>query len=136
PRTFMNDSGRAVIAVMTFYKIGLENVLVVADEVQLPLGRIRIRPAGSAGGHNGLKSGIEQVGSEFARLRLGGDRGEPEWDLSDRVLSRFPPEELEIVTPMIARAADAAETFVHDGVYVAMNRFNAAGDNLKPETTE
>ena len=133
PKTFMNLSGQAVSGVMAFYKIQPADVLVVVDEVQLPLGKLRLRRSGSAGGHNGLKSVIEHVGTDFPRLRIGVDRGDRNWDLADRVLSRFPADEREIVDAAIARAADAAETFVSDGVELAMNRFNAAGDNLKSE---
>jgi PTH1 family peptidyl-tRNA hydrolase len=133
PRTYMNDSGRAVLAVMTFYKIQPMDVLVVVDEVQLPLGKLRLKPSGSAGGHNGLKSVIEHVGPNIPRLRIGIDRGDPEWDLSDRVLSRFPSIERDIVTRAISRAADAVESFLLDGVFIAMNKFNAASDNLQSE---
>ena len=133
PRTFMNLSGQAVQAVMAFYKILPADVLVIVDEVQLPLGKLRLRPSGSAGGHNGLKSVIEHVGREFPRLRIGVDRGHPEWDLSDRVLSRFPAGERDIVDRAVARAADAVETYVADGLHLAMNRFNAEGDNLQSE---
>jgi len=133
PRTFMNHSGQAVQAVMAFYKILPADVLVIVDEAQLPLGKLRLRPFGSAGGHNGLKSVIEHVGPEFPRLRIGVDRGHPEWDLSDRVLSKFPPSERDVVDRAIARAADAVETYVTDGLHLAMNRFNVAGDNLQSE---
>jgi PTH1 family peptidyl-tRNA hydrolase len=128
PKTYMNDSGRAVGAVMAFYKIDPADVLIVVDEVQLPLGRLRLRPSGSAGGHNGLKSVIEHVGREFPRLRIGVDRGHPDADLSDRVLSKFPRSERDIVDRAIARAADAVEIFVADGLHVAMNRFNASDE--------
>ena len=133
PKTFMNLSGQAVSGVMAFYKIEPADVLVVVDEAQLPLGKLRLRRSGSAGGHNGLKSVIEHVATDFPRLRIGVDRGDRNWDLADRVLSRFPPDEQEIVDAAIARAADAVETFVKDGIELAMNRFNAAGDNLKSE---
>ncbi|MDO8795336.1 MAG: aminoacyl-tRNA hydrolase [Vicinamibacterales bacterium] len=133
PRTYMNDSGRAVSAMMTFWKILPQDVLVVVDEVQLPLGKLRIRSSGSAGGHNGLKSVIQHVGQGFPRLRIGVDRGHPDRDLSDRVLSRFPPHERQVVNLAVNRAADAAETFLSDGLQVAMNRFNMAGDNLPSE---
>jgi PTH1 family peptidyl-tRNA hydrolase len=129
PTTFMNDSGRAVNAIMSYYKMAPQDVLVVVDEAQLPLGRLRLRPSGSAGGHNGLKSVIEHVGSEFPRLRIGIDRGHRDWDLSDRVLSRFPPVERPAVDEAIQRAADAIEVWADFGIHVAMNRFNAAGDN-------
>jgi peptidyl-tRNA hydrolase, PTH1 family len=128
PKTYMNDSGRAVGAVMAFYKIDPADVLIVVDEVQLPLGRLRLRPSGSAGGHNGLKSVIDHVGREFPRLRIGVDRGHPDGDLSDRVLSKFPRSERDIVDRAIARAADAVEIFVADGLHVAMNRFNASDE--------
>jgi PTH1 family peptidyl-tRNA hydrolase len=133
PRTYMNDSGRAVSALMTFLKILPQDVLVVVDEVQLPLGKLRIRRSGSAGGHNGLKSVIQHVGQDFPRLRIGVDRGHPDWDLSDRVLSRFPTHEQPVVDLAIQRAADAAETFLSDGLQVAMNRFNVTGDNSQSE---
>jgi len=135
PKTYMNLSGQAVTAVMAYYKIRPADVLVVVDEAQLPLGKLRIRPSGSAGGHNGLKSVIEHVGVDFPRLRIGVDRGHPDWDLSDRVLSKFPPVERPIVEAAIGRAADAVETFLQEGVHVAMNRFNAPGDSLKSEVS-
>jgi PTH1 family peptidyl-tRNA hydrolase len=134
PRTYMNDSGRAVGAIMTFFKILPQDVLVVVDEVQLPLGKLRIRRTGSDGGHNGLKSVIQHVGRDVARLRIGVDRGHRDWDLSDRVLSKFPPNERPIVDLAITRAADAVEAFLNEGLQAAMNRFNVAGDNLPPET--
>ena len=133
PRTYMNNSGQAIAAVMAFYRIQPADVLVVVDEVQLPLGKLRLRPSGSAGGHNGLKSVIEHIGLEFPRLRIGVDRGHPDWDLSDRVLSKFPPTERTVVDAAINRAADAVEVFLTDGVHVAMNRFNATGDTQQSE---
>jgi PTH1 family peptidyl-tRNA hydrolase len=128
PRTFMNASGQAIQAVMTFYKVLPADVLVVVDEVQLPLGRLRIRRAGSAGGHNGLKSAIAHVGDGFPRLRIGVERGDRNWDLADRVLSRFAPTERAVVEAAIHRAADAVETFVEEGIEPAMNQFNALED--------
>jgi PTH1 family peptidyl-tRNA hydrolase len=128
PRTFMNASGEALQAVMTFYKVLPSDVLVVVDEVQLPLGRLRIRRAGSAGGHNGLKSAIAHVGDGFPRLRIGVERGDRNWDLADRVLSRFAPTERAVVEAAIQRAADAVETFIEEGIEPAMNRFNAPED--------
>ena len=116
PRTFMNDSGRAVSAVMAFYKIQPADVLIVVDEAQLPLGKLRARASGSAGGHNGLKSVIAHVGGEFPRLRIGVERGHPDWDLSDRVLSKFPRSERDVVDRAVKRAADAADTFITSGL--------------------
>ena len=125
PRTYMNDSGLAVSAVMAFYKIQPPDVLVIVDEAQLRLGKLRLKPSGSAGGHNGLKSVIEHVGTGFPRLRIGIDRGDRNWDLADRVLSRFLSGEREVIDVAIVRAADAVETFLREGIHVAMNRFNA-----------
>src|SRR3954452_221911 len=133
PKTFMNESGVAVSAVMAFYKIQPADVLIVVDEVQLPLGKLRLRWSGSAGGHNGLKSVIAHVGTDFPRLRIGVERGHPESVLRNHVLSKFPPSERDVVERAVGRAADAVETFVSDGLQVAMNRFNATDDNLKSE---
>jgi PTH1 family peptidyl-tRNA hydrolase len=137
PMTFMNASGEAVGGLLRYFKIDATDLLVVVDEAQLPLGKLRARARGSAGGHNGLKSVIAHVGEEFSRLRLGVGRG-PEIpggaqrDLADHVLSRFDVDERAEVDRMIARAADAAETFVTGGIAEVMNRFNG-GD---PATTE
>ena len=124
PQTFMNLSGDAVGRVAAFHKLEPADVLVVVDEVQLPLGRIRLRRSGSAGGHNGLKSIIQHIGTGFPRLRIGVGRGDPKWDLADHVLSRFGREEREAVAEAVTRAADAVEMFVDEGIEVAMNRFN------------
>jgi len=133
PKTFMNDSGLAVSAVMAFYKIQPSDVLVIVDEVQLPLGKLRLRRSGSAGGHNGLKSVIAHVGPEFPRLRIGVERGRPDSMLRHHVLSKFAPDERDVVERAVGRAADAVETFVSDGLQVAMNRFNMPGEPLQPE---
>ncbi len=133
PKTFMNESGLAVGAVMAFYRIQPPDVLVIVDEVQLPLGKLRLRWSGSAGGHNGLKSVIAHVGRDFPRLRIGVERGHPESMLRNHVLSRFPPGERGVVARAVSRAADAAETFVSEGVQVAMNRFNVDEDDLESE---
>jgi PTH1 family peptidyl-tRNA hydrolase len=129
PRTFMNESGLAVSAVMAFYKIQPADVLVIVDEIQLPLGKLRLRRSGSAGGHNGLKSVIQHIGQDFPRLRIGVERGHPESMLRNHVLSKFPASERDIVERAVNRAADAVETFVSDGLQVAMNRFNVTDDN-------
>ena len=128
PTTFMNLSGQAVRAVADYYRIEPADLLIVVDEVQLPLGRLRLRRSGSAGGHNGLKSVIEHVGIDFPRLRIGVERGDRRWDLADRVLSPFGAAEREAIDAAIERAADAAETFIDEGLEPAMNRFNAADD--------
>ena len=129
PLTFMNLSGHAVGDLLRFYKIELGGLLVIVDEVQLEVGRLRARARGSAGGHNGLKSLIDQLGTEeFARLRIGIGRGDARRDLADHVLARFEPEERPIVAEMVGRAADATELFVREGIGPVMNRFNRKED--------
>ncbi|HEX2454144.1 MAG TPA: aminoacyl-tRNA hydrolase [Vicinamibacterales bacterium] len=129
PLTFMNLSGHAVGELLRYFKIDLPDLLVVVDDINLELGRLRGRPAGSAGGHNGLKSLIGQLGTDqFARLRVGVGRGDARRDLGDHVLARFEPDERPVVAEAVGRAADAAETFVSDGIAVVMNRYNRKED--------
>jgi peptidyl-tRNA hydrolase, PTH1 family len=132
PLTFMNLSGQAVGELVRYFRIDPADVLVIVDEAQLPLGKLRARARGSAGGHNGLKSVIAHIGESFGRLRLGVGRGSGERNLADHVLAKFDKAERAEVERMIARAADAAETFVTDGIAAVMNQFNG-GD---PATTE
>jgi len=132
PLTFMNLSGQAVGELARYFKVDVPDVLIVVDEVQLPLGRLRARARGSAGGHNGLKSVIAHLGDDFSRLRIGVGRGEQQRDLADHVLSRFEKEEAPEVERMTTRAADAAEMFITSGIEAVMNAFNG-GD---PATTE
>jgi PTH1 family peptidyl-tRNA hydrolase len=132
PLTFMNLSGQAVGELARYFKIDAADLLVIVDEAQLPLGKLRARARGSAGGHNGLKSVIAHLGEEFGRLRLGVGRGEQQRILADHVLARFDKSEAADVERMIVRAADAAETFVTSGIAAVMNQFNG-GD---PATTE
>jgi peptidyl-tRNA hydrolase, PTH1 family len=125
PLTMMNASGFAVSDVARYFRVAVGDILVVADDVNLVLGRLRARPSGSAGGHNGFRSIIEQLGTaEFARLRVGVGRGDPRRDLADHVLSGFDPDERPVVVEAIARAADAGEMFVDGGIERVMNRFN------------
>ena len=128
PRTFMNASGEAVAAVTRYYGVDPEDVLIVVDEVQLPLGRLRLRRSGSDGGHNGLKSIINHISRDFPRLRIGVERGDRAQDLSDRVLARFSAAERDMIDRAVDRAADAVEMFVTEGLPVAMNRYNAPED--------
>jgi PTH1 family peptidyl-tRNA hydrolase len=135
PLTFMNLSGFAVSRLRQFFQVEPCDILVVVDEVALPLGRLRARARGSAGGHNGLKSLIEQLGTtEFPRLRIGVGRGDSRRDLADHVLSKFDRDERTTIQAAILRAADAAEMFISDGVERVMNTFNAATDNTQEET--
>ena len=129
PLTFMNRSGEAVAALVRYYDIAGSDLLVVVDEVALPFGRLRARPRGSAGGHNGLKSIADRLGTtEFARLRLGVGRGDARRNLADHVLSKFEPDERPALDEFITRAADAAEMFAVTDIATVMNAYN-------PETT-
>ncbi len=126
PQTFMNLSGEAVGEAARFYKVPPEHVIVVSDEVSLPLGKLRVRPKGSAGGHNGLKSIIAHLGSDaFPRIRLGvGAPPHPDYDMADWVLSVFRNQDLEDMLSVSDRAAEAVITYITDGPERAMNRFN------------
>jgi len=130
PMTFMNLSGQAVGELVRYFKIDLEDLLIVVDEVQLPLGKLRARAHGSAGGHNGLKSAIAHLGPEFPRLRVGvgrgpdGPDGKARRDLADHVLARFDADEADEAIRMTARAADASEMFITSGIEAVMNAYN------------
>jgi len=129
PLTFMNNSGEAAGELMRYFRIELSDLLVVVDDVELPLGKLRARAGGSAGGHNGLKSIIAHLGQDFARLRVGVGRGSedrPRRELADHVLARFDASERAEVERMTARAADAAEMFITSGIAMVMNRFNGS----------
>lgn len=127
PLTFMNLSGRAVAALVRYYRFDIGDVLIVTDDVNLPLGRLRARRGGSDGGHNGLRSVIELLGTpRVARLRIGVDRVDRRRDLAGHVLARFDRSELEVMAPAVRSAGDAAEVFVAEGIDVVMNRFNRA----------
>lgn len=124
PLTFMNRSGDAVAALTRYFDTALDDLLVVVDDVDLPFGRMRARGRGSAGTHNGLRSVVDRIGTEFPRLRLGVGRGDARRDLADHVLSRFEPDETAQLESFIARAADAAEMFAADGISKVMNVYN------------
>jgi PTH1 family peptidyl-tRNA hydrolase len=125
PQTFMNRSGYAVSRFAGYHNIAPSDILVVLDDVDLPLGRIRVRARGSAGTHNGLKSVVEQLGTtEFPRMRLGVGRGDARRDLADYVLAKFDPAEQPEVDRLITRAADAAQMFIVEGIQKVMNTYN------------
>ncbi|HEY7187076.1 MAG TPA: aminoacyl-tRNA hydrolase [Vicinamibacterales bacterium] len=125
PLTFMNNSGDVVAALSHYFDIAVGDLVVVVDEAALPLGRLRARAHGSAGGHNGLKSVIARLGTkEFSRLRLGVGRGDGRRDLADHVLSTFDAGERADVESLITRAADAAEMFAAEGIVKVMNVYN------------
>ena len=126
PQTFMNLSGDAVAQAARFYKIPPEHVIVVSDEISLPIGKLRIRTKGSAGGHNGLKDIIAKLGTDaFPRIRIGvGAPPHPDYDMADWVLSSFKNQDAEDMLAAAARAAQAAQCYITQGADRAMNRFN------------
>ena len=125
PMTYMNESGKAIAAWLDWLKLTVKDLLVVVDDVALPLGQVRLRPEGSSGGHNGLKSIESQLGTDrYARLRCGVDAVPPGWALERWVLSRFQPAEEDALGRMIRTARMAIECCQREGIAVAMNRFN------------
>ena len=125
PLTYMNLSGDAVAALTRYFDVPTTDLLIVVDEADLPFGKLRARARGSAGGHNGLKSIIERLGTtEFSRLRLGVGRGEDQRKLSDHVLSIFERGQRAELESFITRAADAAEMFAAEGILTVMNTYN------------
>lgn len=126
PQTFMNLSGDAIVQAANFYKVLPERVLVVSDETALPIGKLRIRRGGSAGGHNGLKSVIARLGTDqFPRIRLGvGDKPHPDYDMADWVLSAFKGQDAADMELVAKKAADAVECYITEGADRAMNKFN------------
>lgn len=136
PTSFMNLSGEAVVALMGFYKVELADVLVVCDDVNLPVGRLRARPEGSDGGNNGLASVISSLGTEgFSRIRIGVGRGDPQRDLADHVLSRFSPDDLPVIETAVDRAVEAVGVWIEEGIARVMNTFNRADSEEKKEST-
>lgn len=131
PQTFMNLSGRAVRAILDFYKVPVERLLVVCDDFNLPLGKLRVRSKGSHGGQNGLRNIQEQLGTDaYARLRIG--VGQPAvGDAVDFVLSKFKPGERGAVLDATSLAAQAVLVWVRSGTEACMNRFNGPGDEKK-----
>lgn len=126
PLTYMNLSGEAVRGLVDYFKIDVkEELLVVYDDIDLEPGNIRVRAKGSAGGHNGMKNIIQQLGTqEFARIRIGVGAKPKGWDLADHVLSRFSKEEREEVEKSIKKGCDAISCFVEKGIDAAMNQYN------------
>jgi peptidyl-tRNA hydrolase, PTH1 family len=125
PQTFMNLSGEAVGAVMKFYQLPLAGLLVVVDDADLPLGEIRLRAGGGSGGHHGLESVEQHLGTdEFARLRLGIGRADGAREITDHVLGRFDAAEAALMKKVLDRAAGQVECWLADGIEKAMNQFN------------
>lgn len=129
PLTYMNLSGRSVLQLSAYFNIPPQRIVVIFDDISLDIGRLRIRGNGSAGGHNGIKSIISQLGSQdFPRVKVGvGAKPSPDFDLADWVLSAFSPSEEKALQEALERATDAALCIVSHGTMEAANRFNAAG---------
>jgi PTH1 family peptidyl-tRNA hydrolase len=134
PMTYMNVSGRSVQAAMAFYGLSPSDVLIVLDDIALPCGKLRLRPGGSSGGHNGLKD-IERAlaTNQYPRLRIGIDPPPPRHPQKDYVLGRFTDEQRKQLDPTLTRAADAVLTWMGSGIETAMNRFNAEEKDRKSD---
>ncbi len=127
PQTYMNLSGQAVVQLLRFYKVPLENLLVIHDDLDLPMGTLRMRPEGGPGGQKGLASIIQLLGTQqFARLRIGIGRPPGRMDPADYVLQSFSKADREALSIILQTAADAAKAFMADGLQPAMNRFNGS----------
>ena len=126
PQTYMNASGAAVSALATYYKVKPERILVIFDDISLPVGRIRIRKDGSAGGHNGIKSIIQSLGTDqFPRIKVGvGAKPHPDYDLADWVLSKFSAQEEKDLAPAMENAAKAALMVLDQGTEKAASAYN------------
>ena len=134
PQTYMNSSGEAVGAVIAYYQVPLTGLLVVVDDADLPLGEIRLRPGGGSGGHHGLESIGQHLGTDdFARLRLGIGRADGAREITDHVLGRFDAGEAALMEKVLGRAADQMECWLAAGIEKAMNQFNGVVDSANEE---
>jgi PTH1 family peptidyl-tRNA hydrolase len=125
PLTYMNLSGRSAAPAARFYKVSPAEILAVYDDLDLPPGKLRMREKGSAGGHNGMKSMIQELGTqEFPRLRIGIGRPAPGWEVPDWVLAPFGPDDAAAIAQVLPRAVEAIETFLTEGTLKAMSRYN------------
>jgi PTH1 family peptidyl-tRNA hydrolase len=125
PQTYMNLSGQAIASLLRFYKIPLSQLLVFHDDIDLPVGTVRIRPGGGSAGQRGLASTIQQLGTQdFPRLRIGVGRPPGQMQAADYVLQNFMPADQELIAVVLDRAVEAARTFVRDGLDKAMNQYN------------
>ncbi len=127
PVTYMNLSGEAVGEAARFFKVPADHVLVISDDVALPVGKLRLRRSGSAGGHNGLKNIIQHLGTDqFPRVKVGvGEKPHPDYDMADWVLGKFQGEDRKAMDAAVKRAADAVECLLREGMDRAMSRYNA-----------
>lgn len=136
PLTYMNASGEAASSLADYYRIPVERMLVAADDADLPLGEIRLRPSGGTGGHHGLESIEQSLGtSDYARLRLGIGRGDGLREITGHVLGRFGNSDQTVVRAVIKRAADQVECWLNAGIQQAMNDFNGMVDHPENKGT-
>lgn len=137
PLTYMNHSGRSVRPLVDFYKLPLEDLLVLSDDLSLPTGQLRIKAKGSSGGQKGIENIIQLLGTEeFPRLRVGIDPTPPRWSTPDYVLGKFSAEQRPLIDMAVRQAADAIETWVREGITVCMNRFNVRPEKAKKQKTK
>lgn len=140
PQTFMNLSGEAVAPIMNFYKLGIENLVVAHDDMDLPLGMIRLRPKGSGGGHHGVESIIQHLGGEqnFPRVRIGVGRPPKNWTVNHHVLSPFTQEDADKISAALGELVPAVLCIFKEGINNAMNKFNPKRqrDTAAPEVTK
>lgn len=126
PQTYMNESGRAVLDLMNFYKIDMENLIVVLDDIDIQFGTIRVKRKGSAGSHNGLKSIIYQIGrDDFPRIKIATGKKPPRMDLADFVLSKFSKDEKKVIEEETTAAKEAVIDIIDKGIDDTMNKFNS-----------
>ena len=143
PQTYMNLSGESLREVMDYYKVDIEDMIVIYDDIDLDAGAVRIRKKGSAGTHNGMRSIVQHLGTDFPRIRMGIGK-DKRGDLVDFVLGGFTKEDKEVLEPAVERAALAVECYVDEGIEKAMNKYNIKakkekkkkGDEPAPENNE
>ncbi len=134
PQTFMNLSGEAVAPIVNFYKIDVENLVVAHDDMDLPLGMIRLRPKGSGGGHHGIESIIQHLGTQnFPRIRIGVGRPPENWSVNSHVLSPFNQNDSKIISDAIDELVPAVLCIFKDGIDNAMNKFNPKRKKVSAE---
>lgn len=128
PQTYMNLSGESVRDIIAWYKVPVENIIIIYDDIDLDVGKLRLRPKGSAGTHNGMRSVIYQIMShEFPRVRVGIDKPPEGWNLANYVTSKFSKQDKLKITKAVVSAADAVEEIIDSGIDQAMNKFNNVG---------
>jgi PTH1 family peptidyl-tRNA hydrolase len=125
PQTFMNLSGQSVMDIVNFYKVPSQNLIVIYDDIDLPVGKVRIRPSGSSGTHNGMRNIIYLINNqEFPRIRIGVGKQPDYMDLADYVMTKFNGEERPLMEEAVKRSAMAVEEIVKSGINIAMNKYN------------